>query len=172
MTVIRHSHDRLEISQGVLAMHTLVACLFVSWDGGFLGFFLLLSVSLLVCCTHIIPCTCTYIHVHVHTYMYMNNIRYNKQSNTIQHNSTTPETTLFFQRKMSCLRWDSNPRHSVPLHACTCTCMYMHVHVYVERFLPFPLYCVVLGLVVPESANISVEKELKALCRYIRTRCH
>ena len=30
---------------------TLVACLFVSWDGSFLGFFLLLSVSLLVCYT-------------------------------------------------------------------------------------------------------------------------
>ena len=32
-----------------------------------------------------------------------------------QHNSTTPEED-FFQRKISCLRWDSNPRHS---DACT-----------------------------------------------------
>ena len=59
--------------------------------------------------------------MHTHTmYMYMyiltnnrfwmNNVRDNKQSNTTQHNTTTPETTLFFQRKMSCLRWDSNPR--------------------------------------------------------------
>ena len=66
-------------------------------------------------------CTCIgrhyYRSVHAHApciymYMYMNNVRDNKQSNTIQHNSTTPETTFFFQRK-SCLRWDSNSRHSV-----------------------------------------------------------
>ena len=54
--------------------YSFVACLFVSWDGGFLGFVLLLSVSLLVCYTHIIPCTtdtvyvhCIYIHVHTCT---------------------------------------------------------------------------------------------------------
>ena len=36
---------------------SLVACLFVSLDGGFLGFFLLLSFYLIVCYTHIIfPC--------------------------------------------------------------------------------------------------------------------
>ena len=47
---------------------TLVACLFVSWDGSFLGFFLLLSVSLLVCYTHtciIIPCIYMYMHMYV-----------------------------------------------------------------------------------------------------------
>ena len=38
---------------------TLVACLFVSWDWSFLGFFLLLSV--LVCYTHIIPCNVIHI---------------------------------------------------------------------------------------------------------------
>ena len=38
--------------------YSFVACLFVSWDRGFLGFFLLLSVSLLVYYTHIIPRTC------------------------------------------------------------------------------------------------------------------
>ena len=34
------------------------------------------------------------------------------QSNTTQHNATHPRQ-LFFKEKMSCLRWNSNPRHSV-----------------------------------------------------------
>ena len=75
-----------------MCMYSFVACLFVSWDESFLGFFLLLSVSLLVCYTHIsiylagnyihvlLLCTpdqCTmyvinrHVHVHVYTlYMY------------------------------------------------------------------------------------------------------
>ena len=39
--------------------YSFVVCLFVLWDGGFLGFFLLLSFCLLVCYTHtciIFPC--------------------------------------------------------------------------------------------------------------------
>ena len=46
-----------------------VVCLCVSWDGGFLGFFLLLSL-----CFASVLYTCTYAHVHVyyntHTIMY------------------------------------------------------------------------------------------------------
>ena len=52
---------------------TLVACLFVSWDGGFLGFFLLLSVSLLVCYTHIIPCTCRSLYYIMHVTILFSN---------------------------------------------------------------------------------------------------
>ena len=48
----------------------LCVCSFVSLDGGFLGFFLLLSILLLVCYTHIFPCTdvCTTVHVHASVY--------------------------------------------------------------------------------------------------------
>ena len=47
-------------------IYSFVACLFVSWDRGFLGFFLLLSVCLLVCYTHF-----DHVHVvHVPVYAY------------------------------------------------------------------------------------------------------
>ena len=64
------------------------------------------------CHTCICTCTCTLlmcVHVHVHdkqTSRHLPNIH--KET---QHNSTTPEEG-FFLRKISCLRWDSNPRHS------------------------------------------------------------
>ena len=76
------------------------------------------TVHLHVHCTYTCMCmymyipTCTYYCIYctynltycanIYMYMYMNNIRDNKQSNTIQHNSMTPKPTLFFQRK-SCV---------------------------------------------------------------------
>ena len=52
-------------------------------------------------------CVCVCVRVHdKRTSRHLLNIHKAKQ-----HNSTTSEED-FFQRKISCLRWDSNPRHS------------------------------------------------------------
>ena len=58
----------------------------------------------------------------------------NKQ--TRQSNTAHPRQSLFLE-KMSCLGWDSNPRHStlyctcMLLSACVHTCIHVHVHVHV-----------------------------------------
>ena len=104
--------------------------------------------------------TCTYacIHVHMHTCRYMFLMRDEKEgrkkqarsnNQTRQSNTAHPRQSLF-QRKMSCIGWDSNTRHSihvdtcihVQMHICIykCThvgtCIHVHIHVYMLEQAP------------------------------------